>query len=234
MKYKQVPEFRWLIVLFVLALTYYCNLFYVELPFVRVDSERRAFEDGLIPYLLGLCPQFSAEFHAYSFQTIVVWLSGVILGSRLALITISAYVLLGIFGLPIFAGGGGFDYFKEPTFGYLISLPLNAYLCGYLYEKFNDKGAVTTPLQFIFLPVLCTHLIGITYLLFFNPSFLDFTWHLSFSMIGYDLIFCFILMPILPILSFFLNEITMQELPVHESFTEQEEFNNFQRMKRLS
>lgn len=209
MKYIPVYQFRWLIVIFLLALIYFSNLVYFELPFIGVRFLKRTLDDGLYQYLTGFFPRFDVSFFAYNVQTLIVWSTGIILGSRVALISLLIYLFLGFLGLPLFAFGGGFDYFKEPTFGYLISLPLNAYLAGYFFERGKRYFAVL-------IPIICTHLIGIIYLLIFNNSFLDFTWHLSFSMIGYDLIFTFILILVLPLVSFFLDEITMQEIQVHE------------------
>lgn len=209
MRYIPVYQFRWLIVIFLLALMYFSNLIYFELPFIGVKFLNRTIDDGLYKYLTGFFPRFDISFFAYNVQTLVIWSSGIILGSRVGLITVLGYLLLGLLGLPIFAFGGGYDYFREPTFGYLISLPLNAYLAGFFYERGKKYLAVL-------IPIICTHFLGIVYLLVFNAGFLDFTWHLSFSMIGYDLIFTFILTPILPLIIFFLDEITMQEIPVHE------------------
>jgi len=118
-------------------------------------------------------------------------------------------LLLGFLGLPIFAGGGGIDYYKEPTFGYIISFPFNAYLSGWLFE--NRKKILA-----VFAPIFATHLFGILYLLVFNQKWLDITWNLSFSMIGYDLIFALLLMPVLPFFSFLLKEMVIQEVPTRD------------------
>ena len=115
--------------------------------------------------------------------------------------------MLGLIGLPIFAGGGGWDYFKEPTFGYLLSLPVNAFLSGWLYH--NNKKLLA-----VCIPVLTTHLCGILYLLLFKRDSLDITWHLSFSMISYDLIFALLLLPIIPFVSFVLKEITLWQITI--------------------
>ncbi len=203
---KQVNEFKWIIVVFVMTLFFISNFLYMELPFIRIS-------------FIQVFPHFNAEFYPYSFQTLIAWSSGIILGGRKALIAFLIYISLGMLGLPLFASGGGLDYFKEPTFGYLIALPINAFLSGYLYKNLEKN----TKYLFVCFPILLTHFIGIIYLLFFNPSLLDLTWHLSFSMIGYDLIFCFILIQVLPILSFFLNEITMQEL-INEPLFDEESF----------
>ena len=155
-------------------------------------------------FLLSFCPCFNFEMQTYNLQIIIVWLCGILLGARAGFLTLVIYILIGFLGFPAFAGGGGFDYYREPTFGYLISLPLNALLSGWFYK--NDKKTLT-----ILIPILITHLFGVVYLLFFKTSWLDITWYLSFSMIGYDLVLALLLMPFLPFFSFFLMELFIQE-----------------------
>ena len=54
-------------------------------------------------------------------QTFVVLFLGVAFGARVALLTVSFYLLQGIFGLPVFSGtpekGIGLIYFTGPTMG---------------------------------------------------------------------------------------------------------------------
>lgn len=201
MQYKIVYQFRWLLVLWLVGLIYLSNLIFLQLPFIRVD----------FPVLSSFLPQFDFEFHIYNLQTVLVWTIGIIFGQELGAITLGIYILLGLLGLPVFASGGGLDYYKEPTFGYLMSLPLLAYSSGWLYERKKKLLAVIVP-------IFVTHLIGISYLLFFKQNYLDLSWHLSFSMIGYDLTFALLLSPTLPALSFFLRELFIQEVPVRNLY----------------
>ena len=167
---------------------------------------KKDLEHSLLDFLFSFCPHFDFQMQTYNIQTIIVWLCGTLLGSRMGFLTLAIYLLIGFLGFPMFASGGGFDYYKEPTFGYLISLPLNAFLSGWLYE--NKKKILA-----VFIPILITHFLGIVYLLFFKASWLDISWYLSFSMIGYDLILALLLIPAIPFLSFFLMEIFIQEKP---------------------
>ena len=206
MKHKVVYQYRWLIVLVLLFLIYLSNFILVKLPFVSITFPKKDLEHSLLDFLLSFCPHFNFEMQTYNIQTVIVWSCGVLLGPRVGLLTLISYLLIGFLGFPVFAGGGGIDYFKEPTFGYLISLPLNAFLSGWFFE--NDKKLLA-----VFIPILITHFFGIIYLLFFKIGWLDITWYLSFSMIGYDLILALLLMPFLPFVSFFLTELFIQEKP---------------------
>lgn len=210
MKYKVEYQFRWVLVLGFIILIYLSNLILIKLPFISIYFPEKEIESGLFAFLLSLFPRINFEMQVYSLQTVTVWTCGAIFGPRVGAIMLLIYLLIGFFGVPIFAGGGGLDYYKEPTFGYLISLPFNAYLSGYFYQRDNKTLA-------ILIPMVTTHLLGILYLLLFKRSMLDISWHLSFSMIGYDLIFALLLTPLIPIFSFILKEMIMQEVPTRET-----------------
>ena len=73
-------------------------------------------------------------------QTFVVLFIGVTLGAKIGMLTVSLYLLEGIFGLPVFAGtpekGIGLIYFTGPTMGYLIGFILAIYVSGFFkYDK---------------------------------------------------------------------------------------------------
>lgn len=66
-------------------------------------------------------------------QTFFVIMAGAVLGKRLGLLSQSSYLLIGIFGLPVFTGGlFGFARLFGPTGGYLVGFILAAYLIGRL------------------------------------------------------------------------------------------------------
>lgn len=55
-------------------------------------------------------------------QNMFIMLAGLLLGWRLGLISVGAYLFLGLIGLPVFSGGkGGAVHFIGPTGGYLVS-----------------------------------------------------------------------------------------------------------------
>ena len=97
-------------------------------------------------------------------QTFVVLLLGITLGSKIGLLTISLYLLEGIFGLPVFAGtpekGIGIIYFTGPTMGYLIGFLIAAYSSGSF--KY-DKGLINNFLKLIF-SVSIIYILGLVWL----------------------------------------------------------------------
>ncbi|PWJ93216.1 biotin transport system substrate-specific component [Oceanotoga teriensis] len=58
----------------------------------------------------------------FTLQYVFVLLSGIILGSKKALLSQTIYLIIGLIGIPIFSQGGGISYVLNPTFGYLIGL----------------------------------------------------------------------------------------------------------------
>ena len=76
-------------------------------------------------------------------QIVGVTLSGAILGAKLGFYSLGLYTLLGIVGLPVFAGGGsGFGALLGPTGGYIFGFMAGAYVIGLLthfgYQKFSN------------------------------------------------------------------------------------------------
>lgn len=68
-------------------------------------------------------------------QTLFVLLSGMVLGGRLGALSQALYVLLGLAGLPVFAGGrAGPWVLAGPTGGYLLGFIAGAYVAGRLAE----------------------------------------------------------------------------------------------------
>jgi len=69
-------------------------------------------------------------------QTYAVCIIGALFGARLAAATVIAYLLEGVVGLPVFAGGaGGFAHLLGPTGGYLVGFLIAATLTGALVER---------------------------------------------------------------------------------------------------
>ena len=72
-------------------------------------------------------------------QTLMVLLSGAMLGPIYGALSMVIYLLLGAIGLPVFAGGSsGVGALLGPTGGYLLSYPVAAFVIGLIAKK--DKG----------------------------------------------------------------------------------------------
>lgn len=66
-------------------------------------------------------------------QTLAVALTAMILGPWRGFAATALYVIVGLAGLPVFAGGAsGLGVLAKPSAGYLLAFPLAALLIGYL------------------------------------------------------------------------------------------------------
>ncbi len=77
-------------------------------------------------------------------QTFAVLFIGAVLGSRRGGLSLALYVLEGLIGLPVFAGGtGGMAIIFGPTAGYLVGFIPAAILVGYLSEKGFSRNRIS-------------------------------------------------------------------------------------------
>ncbi len=74
-----------------------------------------------------------------TYQIGAVLLTGCMGGKNAGALSQIAYVMLGLFWLPVFAQGGGIDYLYEPSFGYLLGFIPGAWLCGWLAFRQRPK-----------------------------------------------------------------------------------------------
>lgn len=103
-------------------------------------------------------------------QTLAVLFIGAVLGSRRGGLSLALYVLEGLIGLPVFAGGtGGMAVLFGPTAGYLIGFIPAAILVGYLSEKGFDRNWISMFFA-LFLGLTVIYLFGVFRLL----SFVDY------------------------------------------------------------
>ncbi|WP_066319779.1 biotin transporter BioY [Bacillus sp. FJAT-29814] len=78
-------------------------------------------------------------------QTFFAILAGLILGSRLGTVAMIVYTLVGMVGVPVFAGFfGGLGIILRPTFGFIISYILVAFIIGKIVEKYKSLPAFIT------------------------------------------------------------------------------------------
>jgi biotin transporter BioY len=77
-------------------------------------------------------------------QTFAVLMLAALLGSKRGVLAILAYLVEGILGLPVFAGGIGPAALIGPTGGYLVGFIAVAYVVGKLAEMGWDRRVSTT------------------------------------------------------------------------------------------
>ncbi len=70
-------------------------------------------------------------------QIFIVFLIPLVFGPKIAFYGTAAYIVMGLAGLPVFAGGGGIGYVLMPSFGYLIGYLASAVPAGLICSRIN-------------------------------------------------------------------------------------------------
>lgn len=97
-------------------------------------------------------------------QTGIVALVGATLGARAGAIAAALYLVEGLAGAPVFAGGAsGLAYALGPTGGFLVGFIPAAFLAGWLVETGRARTALTVPLAFA-ASMLVVYLFGVPWL----------------------------------------------------------------------
>jgi biotin transport system substrate-specific component len=103
-------------------------------------------------------------------QTFAVLLMGAVLGSKRGGLSLALYILEGMLGLPVFAGGtGGMAVLFGPTAGYLIGFIPAVILIGTLSEKGYDRNWISM-LFTLFMGLSAIYLFGVFRLFAFVGS----------------------------------------------------------------
>ena len=98
----------------------------------------------------------------FSVLPVLVYISGIILGAEYAAMAMLVYLILGLFGFPVFAAApfGGLGYILKPTFGFLLGYVAAAYIVGRVYREGSLKLAIVGVLA----GLVTLYLFGLSYL----------------------------------------------------------------------
>lgn len=96
---------------------------------------------GMFVAVMAVCSWISIPTTIpFTLQTFAVIATVLILGLYRGTIAVIVYILLGLVGVPVFAGfTGGFGKLAGPTGGYIIGFVFTALITGFLTEKFGKK-----------------------------------------------------------------------------------------------
>ncbi|MFO7637651.1 MAG: biotin transporter BioY, partial [Clostridia bacterium] len=106
-----------------------------------------------------------------TFQAFFAVMAGLLLGPGKAALAMSLYLLLGLFGFPVFASGGGAGYVLMPSFGFIPGFILGGFVTGKLAAGSAGKGWLI--LLSIVIGMLSIYLIGIPYMSMILRFYLD-------------------------------------------------------------
>jgi len=129
-------------------------------------------------------------------QIPVVLMIAAILGPRLGILSVLIYISAGLAGFPVFANGGGINYYSQHGFGYILGFLAGAYTCGNILS-YKQKPYMLFRAAIV--GVTAVHLIGIIYLtgvLFVKRASiltaLGWIWQYSGVQYFYDLLFAIV------------------------------------------
>ena len=90
-------------------------------------------------------------------------LTSLVSGHQIGTISAISYLIIGLFYLPVFHGGGSVGYILTHDFGYLLGFIPAAWTCGYLTK--NSKVNLINYLFYTALSLCIVHIVGIIYLI---------------------------------------------------------------------
>tara|TARA_B100000214_G_scaffold348484_1_gene300592 strand:+ start:45 stop:617 length:573 start_codon:yes stop_codon:yes gene_type:complete len=92
-------------------------------------------------------------------------LTSLICGPQIGVISAISYIIIGLFYLPVFHGGGSVGYILTHEFGYLLGFIPAAWICGFLANKNSNPNLIYYSF-YTALSLCIVHIIGIIYLVF--------------------------------------------------------------------
>ena len=92
-------------------------------------------------------------------------LTSMLCGPQIGTISAISYLIIGLFYLPVFHGGGSVGYILTPEFGYLLGFIPASWTCGFLAKQ-NSSANLINYSFYTVLSLCIVHIIGIVYLIF--------------------------------------------------------------------
>ncbi|SFP51777.1 biotin transporter BioY [Salibacterium halotolerans] len=106
-------------------------------------------------------------------QPIIAIAAGALLGSRLGAFSMIVYMLIGLVGLPVFSEfSGGFRALVSPTFGFILSFIIMAFVTGKIIEM-KSKPGLPTFFTAAFLSLIINYALGTTYMYYAYMTIAD-------------------------------------------------------------
>ena len=97
-------------------------------------------------------------------QAFFAILAGLVLGSKKGAIACTVYMCIGLAGAPVFAKfQGGFSAILMPTFGFIVTFILSAYIAGKIAEPYKTRLAYIIA---ALIAVAINYIIGTTWMYF--------------------------------------------------------------------
>ncbi|MDE5654301.1 MAG: biotin transporter BioY [Clostridia bacterium] len=98
----------------------------------------------------------------FTLQFLVTNVCCLLLGKKWGTLSVFLYILLGLFGLPIFSNGGGFAYVLQPSFGFLIGMMIGGFFASWFREKVGKNNFLTYFLASL-IDLVILDIVGVAY-----------------------------------------------------------------------
>ena len=99
-----------------------------------------------------------------SWQIPGLLLTPLLCGPKIGIISAISYLIIGLFYLPVFHGGGSVGYILTNEFGYLLGFIPAAWTCGYLVKKYPNDNLINYSF-YTTISLFILHCTGIIYLI---------------------------------------------------------------------
>ncbi|MGN0544396.1 MAG: biotin transporter BioY [Acutalibacteraceae bacterium] len=90
--------------------------------------------------ILGAFIKIPLPMISITLQLEFVILSATLIGARRSSLSVAAYIILGLCGVPVFTYGGGIACVLKPSFGFIIGFLAAAALTGYITEHLKKRS----------------------------------------------------------------------------------------------
>lgn len=89
--------------------------------------------------ILGAFIKIPLPMISITLQLEFVLLSAMLLGAWRSGLSVAAYIILGLCGVPVFTYGGGIACVLKPSFGFIIGFLVAAVVMGYIVEHLKER-----------------------------------------------------------------------------------------------
>ena len=128
----------------------------------------------------------------FSLQWLFVLLAGFLLGAKMGAMSVAAYVIIGLAGVPVFVHGGGPQYIFRAGFGFLLGFIPAAFVIGVLSKGLGGGARQKAGSEFVKLMIAALaglvvyYFVGIAYYYFMYSCVLETPaeWGLGIAIVG--------------------------------------------------
>ncbi len=128
----------------------------------------------------------------FSLQWLFVLLAGFLLGAKMGAMSVAAYVIIGLAGVPVFVHGGGPQYIFRAGFGFLLGFIPAAFVIGVLSRGLGGGSRQKAGSEFVKLMIAALaglvvyYFVGIAYYYFMYSCVLETPaeWGLGIAIVG--------------------------------------------------